>query len=86
MEGLIKRIEKLLADNGIEFETSDGYINVLNSSSMTRIKVFEYECGTIGKCTAAIVQEFDCFGNETYSREFATFGKRFIDRIKRNIG
>lgn len=86
MKKWIEKIENLLKDNGIEFETSNNYINILNSSTMTRIKLFEYECGTIGKCTAIFVQEFDCFGNEIYNKEFATLGKRFIDRVKRNIG
>ena len=81
----IEKIETILKDNGIEFETSNNYINILNSSTMTRIKLFEYECGTIGKCVAVFVQEFDSLGNETYNKEFATLGKRFIDRIKRNI-
>lgn len=90
MEKWIEKIEKLLKDNGIEFETSNysdvSYINILNSSTMTRVKIFEYECGTIGRYTAIFVQEFDCFGNETYNKEFVTFGKRFVDRVKRNIG
>ena len=30
--------------------------------------------------------DVDCFGNETYNKEFVTLGKRFIDRVKRNIG
>lgn len=86
MKKWIEKIEKILSDNGIQFETSNDYINILNSSSMTRIHFFEYQCGTIGKFVAVEVQEFDGFGNETYNKEFATFGKRFIDRVKRNIG
>lgn len=86
MQKWIEKIETILKDNGIKFETSNNYINILNSSTMTRIKLFEYECGTIGKFVAIFVQEFDCFGNETYNKEFVTFGKRFIDRVKRNIG
>ena len=86
MEKWIKKIESILKNNGIEFETSNNYINILNSSTMTRIKIFEYECGTVGKFVAIFVQEFDCFGNETYNKEFATLGKRFVDRVKRNIG
>ena len=86
MEKWIEKIENLLKDNGIEFETSNNYINILNSSTMTRVKFFEYECGTIGKSTAIFGQEFDCFGNETYNKEFVTLGKRFIDRVKRNVG
>ena len=90
MNKWIVKIENLLKDNEIAFETSNytdvSYINILNSSTMTRIKVYEYECGTIGKCIAILVQEFDCFGNETYNKEFATLGKRFVDRVKRNIG
>lgn len=86
MEKWIEKIETILKDNGIEFETSNNYINILNSSTMTRIKLFEYECGTVGKFVAVFVQEFDCFGNETYNKEFVTFGKRFVDRVKRNVG
>lgn len=90
MDKWIEKIKSLLKDNEVEFETSKYdnviYINILNSSTMTRIKIFEYECGTIGRCTAIFVQEFDCFGNETYNKEFATLGKRFVDRVKRNIG
>ena len=90
MKKWIEKIENLLKDNEIDFETSNytdvSYINILNSSTMTRIKVYDYECGTIGKCTAILVQEFDCLGDETYSKEFSTLGKRFVDRVKRNIG
>lgn len=86
MKKWIEKIETLLRDNEIEFEISNNYINILNSSTMTRIKLFEYECGTVGKFVAIFVQEFDCFGNETYNKEFATLGKRFVDRVKRNIG
>lgn len=86
MEKWIEKIENLLKDNGVEFETSNNYINILNSSTMTRIKFQEYQCGTVGKFVAIFIQEFDCFGNETYNKEFATFGKRFVDRVKRNIG
>lgn len=86
MEKWIKKIEAILKDNGIKFETSNNYINILNSSTMTRIKLCEYECGTAGQFVAVFVQEYDCFGNETYNKEFATFGKRFVDRLKRNIG
>ncbi len=86
MKKWIEKIETILKDNGIEFETSNNYINILNSSTMTKIKIFEYECGTIGKCVAIFVQEFDSLGNETYNKEFATLGKKFVDRVKRNIG
>ena len=86
MIGCIKKIEKLLKDNSISFETENNYINILNSSSMTRIKVSQYECGDAGLCTAVEVQEFDEFGNQTYNKEFANIGKAFLNRIKRNIG
>lgn len=85
MNKWIERIEKLLTDNNIEFEISYDYINILNSSPMTRIEVFEYKCDDIGICVAVVVQEFDELGNQTYSREFATVGKAFINRIKRNL-
>lgn len=86
MEKWVKKIEAILKDNCIEFETSGNYINILNSSTMARIKLCEYECGTAGKFVAVFVQEFDCFGNETYSKEFAALGKKFVDRLKRSIG
>ena len=82
----IKEIENLLNHNSISFVTDNNYINILDSSSMTRIKVFQYECGDIGLCVAVVVQEFDEFGNQTYNKEFATIGKAFLNRIKRNIG
>lgn len=86
MKKWIEKIEKILSDNGIQFETSNDYINILNSSSMTRIHIFEYQCGTVGKFVAVEVQEFDSFGNQTYSKEFAQIGKAFVNRIKRNLG
>ena len=86
MEKYIEKIETLLSENGIEFETSNNYINILNSSSMTRVHVFEYQCGTVGKFVAIEVQEFDSFGNQTYSKEFAQLGRAFLNRIKRNLG
>lgn len=55
MKKWIEKIEKILSDNGIQFETSNDYINILNSSSMTRIHIFEYQCGTVGKFVAVEV-------------------------------
>ena len=86
MESCIAKIEALLMENGIEFETSNSYINILNSSTMTRIHVREYLCGDIGTCISIEVQEFDGFGKQIYNKEFAQIGKAFLNRVSRNIG
>lgn len=98
MRDWINKIEILLKENNVEYEMSEIYlnhknkptkymfINILNSSTMTRIKITEYVCGTIGIFVAINVQEFNEFGEQTYDKEFASIGKRFINRITRNIG
>ena len=86
VEMKIQQIENILTENSIEFETSGEYINILNTSSMTRIHVFEFQCVDVGVLTAVVVQEFDESGNQIYSYEFDRLGKAFLKRITRNLG
>lgn len=83
---MIRRIEETLKGAGVEYMIDGEYINILNSSSATRIHVYNYTSGTAGTFTAVEVQEFDGFGNQTYGKEFANIGKAFLNRVTRNIG
>lgn len=87
---ITNRIENLLNDNGIQFtsETTPNadYLYIDNTYPTTRISVREFARSETLKDTAIIVEEWDSSGKTIYRKEFATVGKAFINRVKRNIG
>ena len=85
-EKIIEHIENLLKAEGIEFVSDGLYINIMNSSTATRIKVWEFRRNEDITEVAVEVQEFDFTGRQTYSKEFYRTGKAFMNRIKRNLG
>lgn len=82
----IKSIAKHLDNNNIAYEIDGRCINILNSSSMTRIIVKKSNPPFDDFCDVAI-EEFNEFGNTSYFKYFASWsGKAFIKRLTKNIG